>query len=132
MEGPNPDNLKPIVEQAMPMLIDLLKDSSVVVRDTDAWTVGRVCELISEAVINDVYLDPLLRALVEGLNAEPRVAANVCWVGDREVLYLFRIIYGSKLIYIKLTVQLISNQIVQIKLLVLLICLEMIVHCILL
>lgn len=34
LEGPDPTNLKPLVEQAMPMLIELLKDPSVVVRDT--------------------------------------------------------------------------------------------------
>ena len=39
LEGPNPENLKPLAEQAMPMLIELLKDQSVVVRDTAAWTV---------------------------------------------------------------------------------------------
>ena len=80
LEGPNPENLKPIVEQAMPMLIELLKDPSVVVRDTAAWTVGRVCESLPEAVINEQYLNPLLHALVGGLDAEPRVASNVCWV----------------------------------------------------
>ena len=34
LEGPDPTNLKPLVEQAMPMLIELLKDPSVAVRDT--------------------------------------------------------------------------------------------------
>ena len=80
LEGPTPDTLKPIVEQAMPMLIELLKDSSIVVRDTTAWTVGRVCEILPDAVINEHFLIPLLQAMVEGLTAEPRVAANVCWV----------------------------------------------------
>ena len=79
LEGPDPNNLKPIVEQAMPMLIELMHDPSVVVKDTAAWTIGRVCELHSEAAINEVYLKPLLEALVTGLSAEPRVAANVCW-----------------------------------------------------
>ena len=80
LEGPNSEILKPIAEQAMPMLIDLLPDPSVVGRDTTAWTVGRVCEILPEAVINEQYLNPLLHALVEGLAAEPRVATNVCWV----------------------------------------------------
>jgi len=62
------------------MLIELLKDSSIVVRDTAAWTVGRVCEILPDAVINEHFLNPLLIAMVEGLNSEPRVAANVCWV----------------------------------------------------
>ena len=64
----------------MLMLIELLKDPSVVVRDTAAWTVGRVCEMLPEAAINDQYLKPLLQSLVDGLQAEARVAANVCWV----------------------------------------------------
>jgi len=80
LEGPNPENLKPIVEQAMPMLIELLKDSSIVVRDTAAWTVGRVCEILPEAIISEHFLSPLLVAMVDGLTSEPRVAANVCWV----------------------------------------------------
>ena len=87
LEGPNPEMLKPIVEQAMPMLIELLKDNSIVVRDTAAWTVGRLCEIIPEAVINEQHLTPMLHALVEGLNADPRVAANVCWVGSVAVAF---------------------------------------------
>lgn len=62
------------------MLIELLKDPSVVVRDTAAWTVGRVCELLPDSVLHETCLNPLLNALVEGLVAEPRVASNVCWV----------------------------------------------------
>lgn len=72
--------LRPLLLQAMPTLIELMKDPSVVVRDTTAWTVGRICELLPEAAINEVYLAPLLQCLIEGLGAEPRVASNVCWV----------------------------------------------------
>uniref|UniRef100_A0A4W3JCR2 Karyopherin (importin) beta 1 n=1 Tax=Callorhinchus milii TaxID=7868 RepID=A0A4W3JCR2_CALMI len=79
LEGPEPSQLKPLVIQAMPTLIDLMKDPSVVVRDTTAWTVGRICELLPEAAINNLYLAPLLQCLIEGLGAEPRVASNVCW-----------------------------------------------------
>ncbi|KAH0626795.1 hypothetical protein JD844_002008, partial [Phrynosoma platyrhinos] len=79
LEGPEPNQLKPLVIQAMPTLIELMKDPSVVVRDTTAWTVGRICELLPEAAINNIYLAPLLQCLIEGLSAEPRVASNVCW-----------------------------------------------------
>ncbi|XP_066141567.1 importin subunit beta-1 isoform X3 [Euwallacea fornicatus] len=71
--------LKPLVEQAMPTLIELMYDSSVMVRDTAAWTFGRICEIIPEAAINENFLKPLLESLITGLKAEPRVAANVCW-----------------------------------------------------
>ncbi|XP_052813839.1 importin subunit beta-1-like isoform X2 [Mya arenaria] len=79
LEGPDPNQLKLLVDQALPMLIESLKDPSVVVRDTGAWTIGRVCEILPETVINEKYLEPLLYALVDGLNTEPRVASNVCW-----------------------------------------------------
>lgn len=80
LEGPDPATLKQLVDQALPMLIDSFKDPSVIVRDTGAWTIGRVCEILPEAVINEQYLNPLLHALVQGLETEPRVATNVCWV----------------------------------------------------
>lgn len=79
MGGLQPTTLKPLVEQAMPTLIELMYDECVVVRDTTAWTIGRVCEIIPEAAINDTYLKPLLECLVNGLKAEARVASNVCW-----------------------------------------------------
>lgn len=71
--------LNPLVEQAMPTLIELMYDSSVIVRDTAAWTFGRICEIIPEAAINENFLKPLLESLITGLKSEPRVAANVCW-----------------------------------------------------
>lgn len=77
--GLDNSTLKPLVEQAMPTLIQLMYDSSVAVRDTVAWTFGRICEIVPDAAISEDYLKPLLESLVNGLKAEPRVAANVCW-----------------------------------------------------
>ena len=53
--------MKPIVKEAMPMLIILLKDESVAVKDTAAWTMGRVFDLNSEAAINPEYLQVNLK-----------------------------------------------------------------------
>lgn len=77
--GINEQTAKPLVEQALPTLIELMYDESVTVRDTTAWVFGRVYELVPAAAISETYLKPLLEALVRGLKAEPRVAANVCW-----------------------------------------------------
>ncbi|KAF6036886.1 KPNB1 [Bugula neritina] len=79
LEGPDPDKMKPVVAEAMPSLITLLKDHSPAVRDTVAWTIGRVCELLPEAAINPTFLVPLVEGLVVGLDDVPRVAANVAW-----------------------------------------------------
>ena len=79
LEGPDATALRPLVDQAMPMLIESMNDKSVVVKDTAAWTIGRVCENNSDAALGENILRPLLEMLVQGLTAEPRVAVNVCW-----------------------------------------------------
>ena len=98
MEGPDPTFIKPLVGEALPKLIDLMTDTSVVVRDTVAWTLGRVCELLPEVVLQDsavqvpadgtgqprYQFQTLLDALITNLQAEPRVAANVCWVSPHK------------------------------------------------
>lgn len=77
--GLDSNTLKPLVEEAMPTLIQLMYDQNVIVRDTTAWTVGRICEVIPQAVINEQFLEPLLQSLIQNLKREPRVASNVCW-----------------------------------------------------
>ena len=57
-----------------------MNDRSVQVKDTTAWVIGRICEHIPSAVLTDATIMPLLNTLVTSLAAEPRVAANVCWV----------------------------------------------------
>jgi importin subunit beta-1 len=77
--GLEANTLKPLVEQAMPTLIQLMYDTNVIVRDTTAWTFGRICEVIPQAVISEQFLGPLLKSLLDNLKTEPRVASNVCW-----------------------------------------------------
>lgn len=77
--GLDSNTLKPLVEEAMPTLIQLMYDENVIVRDTTAWTFGRICEVIPQAVINEKFLEPLLQSLIQNLKREPRVASNVCW-----------------------------------------------------
>lgn len=64
----------------MPVLLGLMKDPSVVVRDSVAWTLSKVCEQVPEAALDGTNLDNLLKALMENLDSEPRVSTNVCWV----------------------------------------------------
>ncbi|KAK2722426.1 hypothetical protein QYM36_002833 [Artemia franciscana] len=78
LEGPNVENLQPIVEQALPILIELSRDPNVTIRDTTAWTLGKICEITPDAV-NANIIPQLLDALIQGLKTEPRVAHNICW-----------------------------------------------------
>lgn len=77
--GLDTNTLKPLVQKAMPTLIELMYDPNVIVRDTCAWTFGRICEIIPQSALCEPYLKPLLEALLRGLKAEPRVATHVCW-----------------------------------------------------
>lgn len=79
LEGAESNSTKSLADTAMGALISMLNDPSVVVRDTTAWTIGRVCENASAAALNPQYLPTLLQELTKALTMEPRVATNVCW-----------------------------------------------------
>lgn len=64
----------------MQYLLNLMKDPSMVVRDSVAWALSRICDQIPEAVLTTANLENLLNVLIENLDSEPRVATNVCWV----------------------------------------------------
>lgn len=79
LEGPDPSVLTPLVNQALPLLIDMMTDSNLHVKDTTAWTLGRICDLLIGTIKPDVHLHPLISALVNGLSDSPRIVANCCW-----------------------------------------------------
>lgn len=57
-----------------------MRDQSVHVKDTAAWTLGRISELHPDCIKPDLYLQNLVGALIAGLGDSPRVAANCAWV----------------------------------------------------
>ena len=89
LEGPAPSLLQPLVAQAMPVMIGLLKDAQVQVKDTAAWTIARICEHHITFIAPEMW-GLMLRtpqpgeppevegALFLGLKDHPRVASNVC------------------------------------------------------
>jgi len=78
LEGPSVEQINPLVEKALPVMLMLLqRDESVQVRDTSAWTIGRICHRSMEHVSK--FLKELVHALLQALRDEPQVAKNVCW-----------------------------------------------------
>jgi len=77
LSGPDPQKLGPTVHEALPVLIYHLKDQSHHVKDTAAWTIGRICEYVPETT--EHCLQQLMTALLESLNDVAKVASNVCW-----------------------------------------------------
>ncbi|PWY98805.1 putative karyopherin beta-1 subunit [Testicularia cyperi] len=79
MEGPDRKTLAPLVESALPTIVEMLRDQSVAVKDTAAWTLGRISDLCCDSIKTDVHLPSLIQALVLGLQDEPRIVTNCCW-----------------------------------------------------
>lgn len=79
LDGPDISVLQPLVAQALPILIEMMRDDNILVKDTVAWTLGRICDLLVVAIKLDIHLTPLITALVAGLEDRPRIVANCCW-----------------------------------------------------
>ena len=86
LEGPDPDKLAPVAAQALPFLLNAMKDEKAHVRDTTAWTIGRVFEFVGQSqppVVSPGNLNDILKVLVEALMDKPHVAGKACWALQR-------------------------------------------------
>lgn len=79
MEGPEEKMLDPLIKQALPVLIGMMDDSVVQVKDSAAYALGRICENVSESIDAETHLPSLVRALFAGLSSNPKMAASCCW-----------------------------------------------------
>jgi importin subunit beta-1 len=78
LEGPKPNTLAGPVQTAMPVLVRALNDDHILVKDTTAWTLARICELHAQRIPHN-YLRPLVERLSGALQDTSRVAAQACF-----------------------------------------------------
>ncbi|TAQ89883.1 hypothetical protein B7494_g1838 [Chlorociboria aeruginascens] len=79
MEGPDDKTLEPIVKQALPVIIKMMEDPSIQVKDSTAYALGRITEACSEAIDPVNHLPKLIGSLFEGLVSSPKMAGSCCW-----------------------------------------------------
>lgn len=79
MEGPDEKLLQPLIKQGLPVLIGMMDDPVVQVKDSAAFALGRICENVSESIDAQEHLRPLIGALFAGLSSSPRMAGSCCW-----------------------------------------------------
>lgn len=79
MEGPEDKVLDPLVKQALPVLISMMDDNVVQVKDSAAYALGRICEAMSESIDPQQHLHRLITALFQGLSSHPKMASSCCW-----------------------------------------------------
>lgn len=78
LDGPDKSKLAPLVKNAFNFILGFMKDASPIVKDTAAWTIGRICDVLPET-IDPVTLPLLMQQLHAGLDEEPKIASHVCW-----------------------------------------------------
>ncbi|CAM9580768.1 unnamed protein product [Ascophyllum nodosum] len=78
LEGPSVEKLSPLVHSGMPILIGLMKDPHVMVKDSATWTIGKICELHGPSIPADA-LNHLVEALLMALKDSPRVCSKACF-----------------------------------------------------
>jgi hypothetical protein len=72
--------------QALRVLCEMLNDPVPAVKDTAAWTLGRICERVADTLTADMSI--VIQALVQGLNDSPRVGSNCAWVDSLGYLFI--------------------------------------------
>lgn len=83
IEGPSLEKLSPLVNMALHFILNALKDENNQVKDTTAWTLGRIFEFlhgptVQSPVITPANLQSIVAALLESIKDAPNVADKVC------------------------------------------------------
>ncbi|KZO97585.1 ARM repeat-containing protein [Calocera viscosa TUFC12733] len=79
IEGPSSKVLQPIVGQGLAVLIPMMNDPHPAVKDTVAWTLGKISDLMLSHIPIENFMVPLINAFVQGLDEKGRIAPNCCW-----------------------------------------------------
>ncbi|XP_054798183.1 importin subunit beta-1-like [Prosopis cineraria] len=84
LDGPSPDKLASLVNVALPfMLSALMKDPNNHVKDTTAWTLGRMFEFLHSSIvgtplINEGNCQQIITVLLQSMKDAPNVAEKAC------------------------------------------------------
>lgn len=83
LEGPSTQTLSPLVHSGLEFLLAATKDQSNHVRDTTAWTLGRIFEILHSPlgdypVVTSANLPRIMSVLLESTRDSPHVATKVC------------------------------------------------------
>ncbi|KAG4205281.1 hypothetical protein ERO13_A04G094700v2 [Gossypium hirsutum] len=83
LEGPTVEKLSPLVQAGLDFLLNTMKDGNNHVKDTTAWTLSRIFELLHSpasgfSIISPENLKRVVGVLLESIKDAPNVAEKVC------------------------------------------------------
>lgn len=79
LEGPSLNKIKPIIQETLQSLLLSTIDENVMVRESAAWTVSRICDLQFKSISSQPIFNQILQAAVNSLKDVPRIACHACW-----------------------------------------------------
>eukprot|EP00560_Eucampia_antarctica_P001553 CAMPEP_0197832544 /NCGR_PEP_ID=MMETSP1437-20131217/15264_1 /TAXON_ID=49252 ORGANISM="Eucampia antarctica, Strain CCMP1452" /NCGR_SAMPLE_ID=MMETSP1437 /ASSEMBLY_ACC=CAM_ASM_001096 /LENGTH=868 /DNA_ID=CAMNT_0043435975 /DNA_START=24 /DNA_END=2630 /DNA_ORIENTATION=+ len=79
LDGPSMKVIGPYVNQSVPVLLAALSDPHVMVKDTTAWTIGRICELHVRAIPEETFPTLVNGLMGKLLTESPRVSSQACF-----------------------------------------------------
>ncbi|SCU77478.1 LAFA_0A01904g1_1 [Lachancea sp. 'fantastica'] len=79
LDGPDKVQLTNLIHQALPPILNLMKDQSLQVKETVAWCTGRIADLVVGAIDPQTHLPDVVQACLQGLEDHPKVATNCAW-----------------------------------------------------
>ncbi|SCU90613.1 LANO_0D09362g1_1 [Lachancea nothofagi CBS 11611] len=79
LDGPDKVQLTNLIHQALPPILQLIKDPSLQVKETVAWCIGRIADLVIGAIDPQTHLPDVIQACLQGLEDHPKVATNCAW-----------------------------------------------------
>ncbi|ODQ66255.1 ARM repeat-containing protein [Nadsonia fulvescens var. elongata DSM 6958] len=79
LDGPDSEALAVLISQALMPILQLMNDESLHVKDTVAWCLGRIADLVIEGINVETDLPVIMQALLAGLGDHPKVSTNCCW-----------------------------------------------------
>ncbi|XP_068668563.1 importin subunit beta-1-like isoform X1 [Aristolochia californica] len=83
LEGPSSEKLQPLVQAGLDFLLNAMKDENSQVKDTTAWTLSRIFEMLHSpgsgfSVITTANLQRVVGVLLESIKDASNVAEKVC------------------------------------------------------
>ncbi|KAK8960102.1 hypothetical protein KSP40_PGU007104 [Platanthera guangdongensis] len=83
LEGPSIEKLLPMVHSGLDFLLNAMKDPVSQVKDTTAWTLGRIFEILHSSnseyqVVTPGNLQRIISVLLEGIREAPNVSEKIC------------------------------------------------------
>lgn len=84
LEGPSVETLSQLARSGLGFLLSALKDSNPSVKNTTAWTIGRIFEYVHSEDLNPPLIDgqvlpQIIQVLLEAIKDAPHIAEKVCY-----------------------------------------------------